>query len=63
MITRVEYQSNDGKRSATVLMIGERRWSVLRRIHKTGQRVPWVKPLQWAKSLTSAQGMARTWTR
>lgn len=35
MITRIEYQSEDGRRSATVLWLSERRWHVTRRVHTT----------------------------
>jgi hypothetical protein len=59
MITRIEYQSSDSRRSATVLMVGVCRWSVLLREHRrTGPR---ARRLAWAKTLTSAQGMARGW--
>jgi hypothetical protein len=59
MITRIEYQSSDSRRSATVLMVDVGRWSVIRREHH--DTWPAAKPLTWAKTLTSAQGLARAW--
>lgn len=68
MITRVEYQSWDYGRSATILWVAEKHWHVMLRAHvgNSTQSQPWpviqVRERR-AKSLTSAQSMARTWCR
>lgn len=65
-ITRIEYQSEDGRRSATVLWLSERRWHVTRRVHTTRPdggdyaSTTGIRP-KVARTLTSAQGIARTW--
>ena len=63
MITRVEYLSADCRRSATVIWVGLKRWHVVLRLLDAplGQCVQAKE--RWAASLTSAQAMARTWTR
>jgi hypothetical protein len=58
MITRVEYQSADCRRSATVLWLGEKRWHVTRRDERDNPSTTGIRP-KVAKSLTSAQSMAR----
>ena len=59
MITRIDYESMDGKRIAWIVRISERQWFVGRAQRIDGN--PHLKHRRIAKSLTSAQGMARTW--
>lgn len=64
MVTRVEYLSADGWRGATVMRLGETKWHVQRRQFTAPFLFQSIKRAsgKYAKSLTSAQGMARAWT-
>lgn len=62
MITRIDYEAPNWLRSATILLIHSNRWSVVLRSHERG-KFPATKSAKhrFTKTLTAAQGLARTW--
>lgn len=60
MITRVEYQSCDGRRVAVVTRVDERCWHVERQWTTRAGRQMAIGPIPFTR-LTSAQSNARTW--
>lgn len=63
MITRIEYQSEDGQRIAVITRQGECRWEVMREwISTRTGKAHTIGPIPF-RTMTGAQSNARTWCR